>query len=78
MRLFQRWLSRARNLGLIVMMGASMSACSDIWFATDSSITRQVHPLEIAEGLRALPEVQGYGNVANDASYNNLLAREVA
>lgn len=37
----------------------------DLWFATDPSLTRQVNPLEIAEDLRALPELQGYGNVAS-------------
>ena len=34
--------------------------------------------LDISEDLRTLPELQGYGNVANEASYNHFFERKAA
>lgn len=67
-----------RQQGSYTRADGTSGASEDIWFATDPALTRQVNPLDVSEDLRALPDLQGYGNGANEAHYDNCFERKAA
>ena len=53
----------------------SSGRAEDIWFAVDLASTRNENPLELSDTLRALPELNGRGNVA---SLRQVMAQQAA
>ncbi len=54
-----------RQQGSFTRTDGSTALVEDLWLRSNPSSTRQENPLEVSESIRAMPNIQGMGNVAS-------------
>ena len=55
--------NRHLQAGSYTLTDGTTRAMNDVWFAEDTAFTVALNTVEISEGIAALPEIRGFGNV---------------